>query len=319
MAFLNDLRMANIFPRNAAKDRPFGMPEIDNGNIGSLLRQILPIADSMNRGNGLNTIASSMRASPSPRNMGGTVGHGIEQTPGARRSVFDPNANVRLGVDSGITPMQRGFLAQDAQERSSDRADENANINFMRSQDLTKDKYRHEEDIADKEVAARTSLFDRELAGKKALSEVDYGHKTSLFDQEAKLRQDIADANNAARSKDVVTRETLRNEGKTTTPKQTADAYKFAAQKLKTENSVLGSLIDIDDTGAVNISPKANPEQRKRITAILNNEQYQAPVTMGEEQAMPGKTLRQRNPATGAIRESADGGKTWKIISNGSK
>ncbi len=67
----------------------------------------------------------------------------------------------------------------------------------------------------------------------------------------------------------------------------------------------------MDDNGQIGISSKANPEQRKRITAILNDEQYRPPVSFAEEQAV--KPMRQRN-SKGQIRESTDGGKTWKMV-----
>lgn len=319
MPFLQSLRMANIFPRKPAEDRPFGMPDIDSGNIGELLRQIGPLADTMNRdqmrtsgrSSGLDSIASGMRQRPSGLDLSG---QGIAANVGARGSVFNPNINTRLGGDVGPTPVQRGFLAQDAAQKAGEQHKEDMDINFMRGVDEAKAREQHQLELADKDVAAKTSLFNRELAGRKEMADVQFGHSKELEGQRQKSAADIAAANVASRRGDVIARETTRGEQARLTqkekpvsmlPSQQDNDFQNKVQKMMIDNPNVAPFIEKDDKGMIRISDRATPEQAEWIKNHLGS---------AGSKPSEGKVIRQRNKTTGEIRESSDGGKTWKMV-----
>lgn len=317
MAFLQDLRLANIFPRNPAKDRPFGMPEIDEGNVGELFRQVGPLADTINRDRmyqqgQLANIAQNMRMAPRPSGLN-LSGQGIAQAPG-RHSVFDPNANVRLGGDMGPTPAQQMFLRQDAQEQNIQRQKEASDTAYGRAIDENKAQELHQERMQDKRINEQNSLFNRDFAAKKEMADIAFGHNKELMTGRNEFATKLEAQREAARRADIIAREKARGEQARLT--QSEKPPTAASEKTDMSNRL--QQIALSNPEAAKLIVKDEGSGLFRFADDISNEQmewFRKQLAGGNKTV--GKVMRQRN-SQGQIRESTDGGKTWKMVSDGS-
>lgn len=109
-------------------------------------------------------------------------------------------------------------------------------------------------------------------------------------------------------------------------PTQTKVRQATAAREFAARNPELGKFIQFSPGNEFTIRPPATsrfstgptPEQYAQITkAIYGDELPVSPVT-SRSGATPStgapKVMRQRSPSTGKIRESTDGGKTWRVV-----
>jgi len=118
---------------------------------------------------------------------------------------------------------------------------------------------------------------------------------------------------------------TNTNTGRGELPTQTKVRQATAAREFAARNPELGKFIQFSPGNEFSIRPPASgwssgptAEQYAKITkAIYGDDIPVSPVT-SRTGATPStgapKIIRQRSPSTGKIRESSDGGKTWRIV-----
>ncbi len=245
MGFLDRLRSTNVFRPRPATDRPFGMPDIDDGDYNTLFREVGPVAAELSRQPQSNLIE---RGSLAPRRMPMVAGNTSSQ-----------KKNVVYRGTEGFSPMQRQFMADDAQRENQERQDARLTQNFMRQDELMRQK-RMDDSIN----------FDKELAGRKELSGIDLDKAVRLreVDRKAQAERDkfIADQ----RRQDIITRERAQGEEarKTLAAKPTTDKpldegrdFNNRVQQLMLDPRFSKHIIKDDATGTFKFSDDTTPEQ----------------------------------------------------------
>lgn len=278
MAFLDKLRLTNVMRQRPDEERPWGMPELFDS---------------------------------SPQEP--VIGHGITQGPPVQRPqrinpriASNQKMNVVYGGQEGFTPTQNRFRQDDLRKQEMDFRKQQLTDNFMRQQEM--DRQRRDD---------REFMFNKELGGKKELEDLGFNRTAKLreIDKKAQAERDVALAKQ--RTEDIVTRARVQGEEARRTAKEKPIADKplddardlnNRMQQLVLQHPQITPFIKKNpETGMMEISEDASPEQAKWIQGQLGS----------TGQKPTGKTgvMRRRNKKNpNIVQESTDGGKTWKEV-----
>ncbi len=107
-------------------------------------------------------------------------------------------------------------------------------------------------------------------------------------------------------------------------PREHSAALNQRARDVSGISAEYAGAIQFDNRGNFTLNPNIDDDLRKRITKEIYGERKtdinlgkgsdSQPVDSRAFNAGVGQVKRQRNAATGEVRESTDGGKTWKIV-----
>jgi len=293
--------MSNIFPRNSAKDRPFGMPEIDNGNVGEMLRQIGPYAESMNE-NDLRRKKDLMQFEFDLRNQGQNRNQPSMMERMSQANTLGTKPQGAVQIQAGPTPMQRMFQERDAQERNQKFRDEQS------EQELS-GKYRQAMDTQKIQDEASMQRMAAEIAGRKDITGMETGSRERVAADTRKYGSEEAGRASERRIAEERAQAIARGEqdrltqaNKPVPPvaaKDLDEAQASRIQQMMLNNPQLGRYVTKNENGMFEISRNAPPE------AIAAIKQHLTP------QAQSQGVITQKNKKTGQTRTSTDGGKTW--------
>lgn len=282
MSFLENLRMSNIFPKKPATDRPFGMPEIDDGNIKSMLSQVMPAAEQMNQNDARrqrDMMQFEFDLKNKPRG----------QTSMPIKTIHDyppTHANV---VQAPQTPMQKMFSARSEDARG--RENQVADMSTKFSQALEMQKQGGVQDIdlqnlrgeqATSQIEQRGGI-DRDVAGIRAKHDMELNsarnaqeraaimlrHQGEMLQEGERGRQ-----NRMTQSEKPIT-------GAAATAKDQTEAFAGRVQQLAIDAPNLAKLITLDaeSGGQFRISQYATPEQQAAIRNYMTGQRPQAAPT----------------------------------------
>jgi len=302
MAFLESLRATNVFPRRPATDRPFGMPDIDSGNVAELFRQIGPLANSMNdenmrRDKEMMEFEHTLKQ-PRPAPMSMTQrAYGGGQAP-MQGSIAGPSSPI-----GNFSPMQRMFQARDQQEKEDKfKASQFANERAGKLQQaMAEGSMRNtgEMERLVQEINARKELGTAEMGSRERIAENQLKAKTgeTTADRDARVAGSAADR--ASREK-IAGMPARATEPSAT---QQGNAMENRFQQLAIDNPAAAAILTKDpDTNQIIFKPGSDPKQMEFVRNYLRQQQ-------GSTQQ---KTITQKN-SKGQTRTSTDGGKTWMM------
>lgn len=159
--FLPMLRAANIFPRDRKKDRPFGMVDVDSGNVSSMLHKAGGYVNRM-KNEDLRRQKDLLRFQ-----------HGL--TPRAQQAISAPASKPNVIIrDGGFSPMQEKWNEEGRLAKANDIRFKESALARTESlnQALTLGKQRSEADMAQtaaeingREIVAK---MNKEMAAKAA-------------------------------------------------------------------------------------------------------------------------------------------------------
>lgn len=273
------------------------MPDIDSGNLGELLRQIGPLASSMEdedlrRKKDLLQFEHSLRNPPGPGLSISERAHGIT-TPGGKFQSPNPPAAPAQG---GFSPMQRMFQERDEQERKQkfgaeqsglDRANKLATV-------MEEAKLRDTGETArlGQTLSARKEEGAAERGSREKISQNELAARSAL--EQSRLGESAADraARASMNQADIISREKIAQLPSRTAP-DPQDQFAAQVQNFKIQNPDLADKIVFDETSK---SWKLNtqgmtPEQ---LASIQNK--------LGGRGNKP-KMITQRNKKTGETRQ----------------
>lgn len=319
MSFLQSLRMANIFPKNRANDQPFGMPEIDDGNVGTMFRQVTPLAQSLD-----NQAMMRQKELMDHRNM-------ITNQNKPQLSMQDKAWGLTAPrnfatkpappVQGGFSPMQKMFQQRDAQEREQAIAQSEMSQKFNQAMELQKMKGSQDIDLenvrtaGDSDQIAQRGGIDRDLAGMRQR------HESEMANARTQAEMVALQKRHEFETSQINTRETARGRedrltqrekpvtGTAATAKDANDALVGKVQRLKLSNPDLAKrVIEDPKSPGMYIISGATAQEKAAIDKYFAD----APAPGAAADSGAGKVITQKN-SKGQTRTSTDGGKTWTM------
>lgn len=280
MPFLEKLRMNNIFPRNPASDRPFGMPEIDDGEFGPMMHQAQGYARTANneadqRQKEMMKFEFDLKNSSRPQ-PGGIAGSRLTQM------MTRPGSSAPA-VQGGFSPMQRMFQERDAADRAR-----------KEDQDDTTTKFRQAMQMKSMDQGGDIDL--QNLRGEQESNQIEQRGGMDQTAANIKMRHDreLASARNAAETEQIKQRQTyeLSQIAARGTQDRMTQAEKppvgaandpmkqIAArvQSLAIDAPALATMVDTQPDGQFRINPKASPQQIQAIRQYMMGQQPSAPA-----------------------------------------
>lgn len=280
MGFLDKLRMNNIFPRNPGTDTPFGMPEIDDGNVGAMLGTAANYArnandDDMNRQKNMMQFEFDLKNKQNrrPLDMRAAAIGDTSPRPGMTQA--------RQGAPtSGFSPMQQQFRQDDLAAKARQQEQSDLSAKFQQAMQMQQEKQSGDIDlqalrgeqetgqIAQRDAGAQNAAalrmqFDRETAGTKSAADI----------AAARTQHTNAMALGVQRGdQDRLTNSQKPPVGAAADPiKQFAER----AQGLAIEAPALATMLvpPTESGGQFTISPKATPDQIVAIRKYMMGQQ----------------------------------------------
>lgn len=299
MAFLQKLRQANIFRPNPATDRPFGMPDTDS-SIN--LQEIASLSSALD--------------DEALRRQKSLIDYGRGQQQGRLRpqvadnvrnlNLAAPKKNVVYGGTEGFSPMQKQFRQDDLIKQQMENEKAQLSENFMRQQDLMRQKRDDSEYMFGKELGARKEMADLDLTRAVKLREVD---KLAQAERDRFLAEQ--------RRGDILARERAQGEetrknlaARPTTATQEKADFGNKAQELVIQYPQIAPYLTKDETtGQLRIAENATPQQAEWIKNKLGMSEKPIKPMPTHEQG-----VRTQVNSKGQKRISRDGGKTWEMV-----
>ncbi len=260
--FLPMLRMRNIFKENPGSDRPFGMPDIDNGNIASMFRSVGPLADSMNqddirRKRSMMEFEQSLRGGPNL--LAGRV------------PVRDVNQkkNVVYGGTEGFSPTQKIFQGERADERKQASEMEQVAQEFERRKELQ-----------GMDANSRLALERERAATGSAENERASSRRMTEQAAQERLRNEGDIARERARGTEARLTQSAKPPIATKPPtaKEQNETYLGRIQQLKIQDPALGALLVKDPNTEQWTISKGNENQKRRIKQYLTTGGFQGDI-----------------------------------------
>lgn len=280
MGFLDKLRMNNIFPRNSGTDRPFGMPEIDDGNVSEMMGQI----SSYNRG----AADDQMHRQKEMMQFEADLRNKQNRQPVDMRAAAIGDTNPRPGMTqarqgaptSGFSPMQQQFRQDDLAARARQQEEDDLTTKYQQAMEMQRIKQGGDIDLQalrgeqeTGQIAQRSGMdqtaanikmrHEREMAGDRSTSEKDMIRQRQGYE---------LDQIRARAGEDRLTNSQKPPVGAAADPiKQFAER----AQGLAIEAPALATMLvpPTESGGQFTISPKATPDQIAAIRKYMMGQQ----------------------------------------------
>lgn len=301
MGFLDQLRMSNVFPKKG--DRPMGMPEIDDGDIGDTLNTVLPFAkrsndEDMRRSKEMMRYGQELKmqsAAPQLSITDRAYGRTQPLQPGQMNNgMMGGSVPGGRGSNSGFSPMQEMFQKRDIADRA--RQQEQSDMTTKFNQAMSLQGLRGDQDIDLEGVRSASNAADIEQRGgidRRAaalLAENQRsaaGVKNTADIEAAKVRQAGEMEQGAQRGyQDRWTQSQKPPVGAAANDPTKQFAHR--AQELAMAAPDLAKmLVPPAEGGSFTISPDATPDQIVAIRRYMLNQQQAAQD--GRPQASPGQ------------------------------
>lgn len=270
MDFLPALRDTGIFN----KKRPMGMPDIDNGGLGDMLRELGPLASSMEdddlrRKKDLLAFEASLR-NPGP-----------QQPSMMNRMMNRPVANTMSPVSVGNaaapqTSMQRQLQARDDQERS------NKFKQDMFGQE-TAGKLTQAMEEGKLRNAGQMEQIMAEMNARKEMGAEERGSRERISQNELAARVNENATERASRASEGAADRTSRENiakmpARVIAPSATqqGNAMDNRLQQLVIDNPAAAAILTKDqDTGHIIFKPGSDPKQQEFVRNYLKQGQQQ--------------------------------------------
>lgn len=290
--FLPMLRQTNVLPRNRAQDRPFGMPEIDSGGIGTMMREVLPTTsvladDDLRRKKDLLQFEASLDSDRgSYRGGGPSRGRGINpramqmRRPQTVGGDYQMPKNVVAGEGAaGMSPIQKMWRAEEVnkQKQGFEREQLGSELTGRYRQAMDTQGLQNQGWMDRENLSNQGRLQQEQLSGdmrsdlekykaQQAAAAAKTGHQYKLTEDErreqARTKGDIAV--NVAKGPTA---------GQTLNPKEQNEAIDLRTRQLRIKYPQLAEAVqNVDGVITIDDSRFSDPRQGPWLRAFLLGE-----------------------------------------------
>lgn len=312
--YLPMLRMTNVFPRNRAQDRPFGMPEIDSVGLGTLLREVGPVASSI-KDDDLRRQKDLMQFEFNLKGRNPSGGRGINTRPmqmeqagvGGTRGEARPKNVVAGAGATGMSPIQKMWRAEE---------EDNKNRDFRRGMQDSEiaGRYRQAMDERALQEQAHGQRTEREIAGRQQNTLLEGDMRSQLEREKAQFQSLQDKVNHGYRLTEQEKRIYLETKGRIAqeaakppaastvlSPKEQQDAMVTQFQRLRIQHPGLAEGITWEEGQPPKIDWKRySPQQAQFVREWLTGRPSAGGVPPQSNQPQPRTTAKRKVSAPSA-------------------